>query len=68
MDCMLYAVKIGIPLESAIRCATINPAKAIGIDKMYGSISVGKVANFVLLNKDLSIKAVYIKGKRFPGK
>lgn len=68
MDCMRYAVKIGIPLESAIRCATINPAKAIGINHMYGSIGIGKVANFVLLNKDLSIKAIYLRGRKFPGK
>lgn len=64
MDCVRTAVfKMGIPLESAIACATINPAKSIGIDDKYGSIEEGKVANVVLLNKDLTIKSVIINGK-----
>ncbi|NLL79239.1 MAG: N-acetylglucosamine-6-phosphate deacetylase [Clostridiales bacterium] len=64
MDCMRTAVKMGIPLESAVKAATINPARSIGIDKEYGSIVAGKHANLVLLNKkDLSIKAVVLEGK-----
>jgi len=63
MDCMRTCVKMGIPLESAIRSATYNPAKAIGISDQYGSIEPGKVANFVILNKDLSIKNVILRGK-----
>jgi len=62
MDCMRTCVKMGIPLESAIRSATFNPAKAIGISDLYGSIEPGKVANFVILNKDLSIKNVILRG------
>lgn len=64
MDCMRTAVKMGIPLESAVKAATINPARSIGIDREYGSISTGKKANLVLLNKkDLSIKAILFEGK-----
>lgn len=65
MKCMKTAVSFGIPLESAIKTATINPAKSISEDKIMGSISKGKLANIVLLDKDLNIKAVYIKGKKF---
>lgn len=62
MDCVRTAVKeMGIPLETAIGCATMNPAKSVGIYEKYGSISEGKVANIVLLNKDLSIKNVIIQ-------
>ena len=65
MNCLKTAVnKMNIPLESAIACATQNPAKAIGIYDKYGSITEGKIADIVLLNKDLSIKAVYINGKK----
>lgn len=61
-DCMRYAVlHMQIPLETAVACATINPARSIGIDHEYGSIAPGKKANVVLLNSDLSLKAV-IKG------
>ena len=63
MDCMRTAVKeMQIPLESAIACATMNPAKAIGIYDRYGSISTGKIANLVLLNQDLNLRQVIIHG------
>lgn len=62
MDCVRIAVKeMGIPLEKAVACATINAAKSVGLYEKYGSISSGKVANVVLLNKDLSIKKVIIQ-------
>lgn len=60
--CMLTAVSMGIPLTSAVRAATINPCRSIGMDHLYGSINIGKKAHFLVLDqKDLSIKAV-IKG------
>lgn len=63
MDCMKYAVQhAGIPLETAIKAAAVNPAKVIGIYDSYGSITIGKIANIVLLDKDLNIKAIIIKG------
>ena len=63
MDCMKTAVKeMQIPLESAVACATRNPAKAIGIYDTYGSISAGKVANLVLLDQDLNVQKVIING------
>ncbi len=63
-DCMRCAVKFGVPLESAVRMATINPAKAIGEDGRMGSIASGKLANFVLADRELNIRAVYVKGKQ----
>lgn len=63
MNCMKTAVSMNIPLESAIKCAAVNPAKQIGIYDEYGSITPGKYANIVLLNPDLSINKVIIKGK-----
>lgn len=65
MDCVRTAVfDMDIPLETAIGCATANPAKSVGLYDKYGSISTGKVGNVVLLNYDLSLKAVIIRGKR----
>ena len=58
-DCMCTAVRMGIPLSSAVKCATINPARSIGMDDKYGSLELGKVADFVLLNPDLSLRLVY---------
>lgn len=65
MDCMRTAINtMQIPLETAVRCCTINPAKAIGEDKEYGSIKTGKFADLVLLEKDtLAIRHVILHGK-----
>ena len=62
MDCVRTAIKMGIPMESAIKAATLNPAKAIGIHQNYGSISPHKVANLLILNKDLSIRDIFFNG------
>lgn len=63
MDCMKTAViDMGIPLEDAIACATMNPARALKIDDKYGSIASGKIANLVLLDKELNLQKVIING------
>lgn len=64
MNCMRTAISMGIPLESAIKSATINPAKSIGIDTLYGSIKKGKVADCLILDKQtLALKTVILGGK-----
>ena len=64
MDCMKFVVKNAeLPLETAIMCATENPAREIGIFEETGSITPGKRADFVLLDKDLNIVSVYVDGK-----
>ena len=63
-DCMKTAVQLmKIPFRSAILASTINPAKALGVEKTVGSISVGKKADYLLLDNELNLKAVYQSGK-----
>ena len=63
-DCMRTVVKkMEIPLETAIACATINPAKSLGIEDTYGSIAPGKKANIVLLDENLELKMVIKDGQ-----
>ena len=63
MGCVRQAVKFGIPLSDAVRAATYNPARAIGIDHRAGSLDDGKEASFVLLEKNtLTIRAIVFKG------
>ncbi len=64
MDCMKVAVKkMQIPLETAVACATMNPAKAIGEYEAYGSITTGKHANLVLMDEELKVNMVIKDGK-----
>ena len=65
MDCVRTVVKeMGLPLETAVACATMNPAKSLGVYDEYGSITEGKKANIVLLDKDLELQAVIKDGVR----
>lgn len=47
--------KVGLSIEKAVDCATINPARTLGIDNEVGSIKVGKKANFAVLDKDFNV-------------
>ncbi len=64
MDCMKTAVKtMNIPLETAVACVTINPAKSLGIDAEYGSIRAGKKAHIVLMDQELNVQQVIKDGE-----
>lgn len=64
MECMRRAVlEMQIPLETAVKCAAVNPAKHMGLYEKYGSITPGKIANLVLLDREsLEVKRVIING------
>lgn len=47
---MRAMAQAGIPLDALVRAATINNAKQFGLERDYGSVEVGKIANLVLLN------------------
>ena len=55
-------VSFGLPLEDAISAMTIAPAKAVRLDHEIGSLEVGKRADMVILNSDLTLDSVYIDG------
>lgn len=62
-DCFKVAVQeMEIPLEWAVTASTLTPAKSLGFDGECGSITVGKNADIVLLDKDLNIKHVIKDG------
>ncbi len=44
----------GLSKAEALKTATINPAKLVGIDSRTGSISVGKEADMILVDDDVS--------------
>jgi N-acetylglucosamine-6-phosphate deacetylase len=55
---MKKAVCFGIPLEDAVTAATENPARSIGIYDLVGSLTPGKRADVILLDKDLNLVRV----------
>ena len=63
MDCVRSAVKMGVPLGQAIRSASTNPARAIGIEHDYGSLEPGKLANVLLLDEELNIHTILLRGR-----
>lgn len=54
---------LDISLEEAVDCATINPAKCLGIEKTKGSISVGKDADLVVVDDKLNVYMTICRGK-----
>lgn len=63
MGCMRQAVKFGIPLADAVRAASYNPAKSIGMEERFGSLEEGKDATFVLLDQEtLEVKGIVFRG------
>ena len=51
----------------AIQMASLIPAKSVGIDDVCGKLKVGYEADFIVLDKDLYLKATYLYGERVWG-
>ena len=51
------------PLPEAVRYATSNPAKLLGIDNRVGSLEINKEATFIRLSSELDIKQVWLQGR-----
>ena len=61
----------GLSKEDALKSVTLYPAQILGVDKMVGSLEVGKVANIVVTDGDLlevrtRIKHMFITGRKIP--
>lgn len=51
-----------VPLNEAVKMASLNPAKAIRMDSEIGSIDLGKKADLIIFDRDINIKKVFLKG------
>jgi N-acetylglucosamine-6-phosphate deacetylase len=54
----------GIALETVVRMASLTPARIAGHDREIGSITVGKRADLLVLDRNLQVKHVFLAGKR----
>lgn len=65
MRCLRTAVlEMGIPLASAVKAASANPARALGLAGERGTLSAGAIADAVLLDKrTLEVRRVILRGR-----
>ncbi|MBO4748409.1 MAG: N-acetylglucosamine-6-phosphate deacetylase [Clostridiales bacterium] len=59
----LNLLKIGIPMRTALKACTLNPAKVLKIDGDTGTLEIGKYADMVALDKNNNVRKVWVKGK-----
>ena len=64
---MLDAVKMILSLDfsevDVARMASLNPAKVLGVEDVYGSVAVGKRADFAVVNEKGELISVFIEGE-----
>lgn len=53
----------GLPVESAVRALSANPARLLGVADRVGSLDVGKDADLVVLDEDFTLTAVMRRGE-----
>jgi N-acetylglucosamine-6-phosphate deacetylase len=53
----------GVPLPEVVRMASVTPARIIGRDRDLGSITPGKWADLVVLDRALHVRQVYRAGQ-----
>lgn len=58
---------VGIPLDEALRMASLYAARAIGVDQRLGSITAGKVANLVAFTHDYQVRQTFVNGHQVIG-
>jgi len=65
MDFMVQTMltQTDIPLVDVIRMASLTPAQRVKADDQIGSIEIGKLADFVILNQKFQIEKVFISGQ-----
>lgn len=63
-DDMVNVIRWGIPPEDAILAATQTPARVLGRQEQTGSLEEGKMADFLICDRDWRLQAVYLGGIR----
>jgi len=53
---------VGVPLTDAVRMASLNGAKVLGLEHKKGILAVGKDADLVVLDKDFDVQMTIYEG------
>ena len=64
------AIERGLSADAALAALTTNPAKWLGVEKQFGTLDVGRIANIVVTDGDLfaektKVHDVWVDGKRY---
>ena len=54
---------VGYPLQDAVKMASLNPARAMGLADRLGAIHVGKDACLTVIDDDVNVYLTMVKGK-----
>ena len=57
-----HMVRLGVPLIEAVRMATLNPARRVGLAEKKGVLAPGADADLVFLTPELKVANVYTRG------
>ena len=63
MDGVRNVINWGNSLEEALTMATSTPAENLGVAGSVGSIAIGKIADIVIVDENLSVQTVILRGK-----
>ncbi|MCE2402951.1 N-acetylglucosamine-6-phosphate deacetylase [Candidatus Poribacteria bacterium] len=63
MDGIRNVMGWGFSLEEALTMATLTPAQNLGIDARVGSIAPDKAADIVIVDENLNVQNVILRGK-----
>ncbi len=55
-------INSGIEIFDAVKCASLNPAKAIGEDEKIGSVKVGKCADLIITDDKFDVLTTILGG------
>ncbi|UYN99932.1 MAG: N-acetylglucosamine-6-phosphate deacetylase [Devosia sp.] len=65
IDAVNYTVDtIGLPLDEALRMASLYPARALGVDETHGHLRPQARADFVILDPSRSVNSTWIGGEQ----
>ena len=57
------AHEVGLPLKDAVRLASLNPARAAGIDRRIGSLEADKRADLIVIDEEVNLYATMVAGE-----
>jgi len=65
MDYMLrrFCEFTSLPVVEGVEAASLTPSRVVGLEEMKGSLEKGKDADIVVMDRDFTVHATYVKGR-----